>query len=186
MTTIAEQAPTTSVSVATPEVARKLRQECTAVRIQKSRWGLAKKLDAAQTDQLAQTFSADPKLLSSAKRLINPKNQTYRAPCSTLSEATGYWNELAESEAVVKLQREAIQAAVDEWNDARAELAKCRQNRPEDADAFAWQIVHAVAVIAGVIYKSHPKPEFRSCPRLPGGGWTPRRPAVRAGEARNP
>lgn len=73
---------------------------------------------------------------------------------------------------------------VSEW--ARAELAKCRQNRPGDADAFAWQIVHAVAAITGVIYKSHPLPEFRSCPRLAGGGWTPRKPAVRAAEARHP
>ena len=73
---------------------------------------------------------------------------------------------------------------VSEW--ARAELAKCRQNRPEDADAFAWQIVHAVADIAGVIYKGHPRPEFRSCPRLPGGGWTPRHPKTRTAEARHP
>lgn len=73
---------------------------------------------------------------------------------------------------------------VSEW--ARAELAKCRQNRPEDADAFAWQIVHAVAAITGVIYKSHPRPEFRPCPRLPGGGWTPRHPKTRPVEARHP
>ena len=71
-----------------------------------------------------------------------------------------------------------------EW--ARAELAKCRQNRPEDADAFAWQIVHAIADIAAAIYKSHPGPEFRSCPRLPGGGWTPRYPKARTAEARHP
>jgi hypothetical protein len=73
---------------------------------------------------------------------------------------------------------------VSEW--ARAELAKCRQNRPEDADAFAWQIVHAVAAITGVIYKGHPRSEFRDCPRLPGGGWTPRRPKTRTAEARHP
>lgn len=71
-----------------------------------------------------------------------------------------------------------------EW--ARGELAKCEENRPEDADAFRWQLIHRIAPLVAAISKNHPIPEFRTCPKLPGGGWTPRRPAVRAGEARNP
>lgn len=71
-----------------------------------------------------------------------------------------------------------------EW--ARAEVAKCGENRPEDAAGFCWQMIHDLAPVVAVIYKSHPAPEFLSCPRLPGGGWTPRRPAYCAAEARKP
>ena len=71
-----------------------------------------------------------------------------------------------------------------EW--ARAEVAKCEENRPEDAAGFCWQIIHEITPTIAVIYKSHPNPEFMSSPELPGGGWTPRRPAYRAAEARNP
>lgn len=71
-----------------------------------------------------------------------------------------------------------------EW--ARAEQAKCAKNRPEDAEAFAWQIIHALVPVVAVIYKSHPDSRFRARPKLPGGGWTPRRPTVRAAEARHP
>ena len=71
-----------------------------------------------------------------------------------------------------------------EW--ARAEDAKCRENRPEDADGFRWQMIHDLARTVAVIYKSHPPAGFLSCPRLDGGGWAPRRPAYSAAEARKP
>jgi len=71
-----------------------------------------------------------------------------------------------------------------EW--ARAELAKCEQSRPQEADAFRWQLIHQMADLVGVIYKTHPAPGFLACPPLPGGGWTPRRPKTAAAEARNP
>lgn len=71
-----------------------------------------------------------------------------------------------------------------EW--ARAEAARCEENRPADADGFRWQMIHKLAPVIAVIYKSHPAPEFLPGPKLAGGGWTPRRPAYRAGEARHP
>ena len=71
-----------------------------------------------------------------------------------------------------------------EW--ARAEASKCEENRPEDADAFRWQMIHDLARTVAVIYKSHPPAAFLSCPKLDGGGWTPRRPAYSAAEARKP
>lgn len=79
---------------------------------------------------------------------------------------------------------EAALRRMFEW--ARAEAAKCEENRPADADGFRWQMIHELARIVAVIYKSHPAPEFRACPELPGGGWTPRRPAYSAAEARHP
>lgn len=71
-----------------------------------------------------------------------------------------------------------------EW--ARAEEAKCRKTRPGDADAFCWQMIHKLAPLIAAISRSHPAPEFLACPKLPGGGWSPRRPAQRAAEARPP
>ncbi len=71
-----------------------------------------------------------------------------------------------------------------EW--ARAEAAKCEETRPQDADGFRWQMIHALTPVIAEMYKSHPRPEFMPCPKLPGGGWVPRRPAYRAAEARNP
>lgn len=68
----------------------------------------------------------------------------------------------------------------------RAELAKCAKSRPEDADGFRSQLIHLMAPVVAVIYKSHPLPEYRVMPKLPGGGWTPRKPEVRAAEARPP
>lgn len=71
-----------------------------------------------------------------------------------------------------------------EW--ARAEEAKCRKTRPGDADAFCWQMIHKLAPLVAAISRNHPAPEFLACPKLPGGGWSPRRPAQRAAEARPP
>jgi len=71
-----------------------------------------------------------------------------------------------------------------EW--ARAELAKCEENRPQDADGFRWYLIHRLAPVVGGVYKNHPPPEFLACPPLAGGGWTPRHPKTAAAEARNP
>ena len=71
-----------------------------------------------------------------------------------------------------------------EW--ARAELSKCEENRPQDADGFRWYLIHLMAPAVATIYKNHPAPEFLAHPRLPGGGWTPRQPKSRATEARPP
>lgn len=71
-----------------------------------------------------------------------------------------------------------------EW--ARAEEAKCRKTRPGEADAFCWMMIHKLAPLIAAISRSHPAPEFLSCPKLTGGGWSPRRPAQRAAEARPP
>lgn len=68
----------------------------------------------------------------------------------------------------------------------RAEIAKCAKNRPEDADRFRVQLIHLLAPVVAVIYKSHPLPEFRTMPKLTGGGWTPRKPQAQAAEARPP
>jgi hypothetical protein len=68
----------------------------------------------------------------------------------------------------------------------RAEIAKCAKNRPEDADGFRSQLIHLMAPVVAVIFKSHPGPEFQSMPKLQGGGWTPRKPKTVAAEARPP
>ena len=71
-----------------------------------------------------------------------------------------------------------------EW--ARAELAKCERNRPQDADGFRWHLIHKMAPLVAGIYKNHAAPEFLAHPPLRGGGWVPRQPKARKAEARPP
>ena len=66
---------------------------------------------------------------------------------------------------------------------ARAEAAKCEENRPADADEFRWQMIHLLAPVVAVMYKSHPMPVPHE---LSGGGWLPHRARQRAAEARHP
>ncbi len=68
----------------------------------------------------------------------------------------------------------------------RAEAARCERTRPEDADGFRWQVIHLLAPFAAAMHRSRPVPQFRSGPKLPGGGWMPRKPKTRAAEARRP
>jgi hypothetical protein len=71
-----------------------------------------------------------------------------------------------------------------EW--ARAELAKCEENRTQDADGFRWYLIHRMAPIVAAIHKNHAPPAFLASPPLPGGGWVPRKPKTRTAEARPP
>jgi len=59
---------------------------------------------------------------------------------------------------------------MDEW--LRAELRGCQLRRPADADGFRWQIIHELTDrFALLIHDHRPAVEYRSCPKLPGGGW---------------
>lgn len=72
-----------------------------------------------------------------------------------------------------------------EW--VRAELARCAETRPQDADGFRWQIIHLLTPITAGMYRSHPAPAFQGDPpKLPGGGWTRRQWPPRTPEARHP
>lgn len=65
--------------------------------------------------------------------------------------------------------RQALERA-EEW--VHAELRDCRLRRPQDAEGFAWQIIHVLAGFGRDIHNHHPADEYRANPaKLPGGGW---------------
>lgn len=119
------QAPTVAENVATPQIARRLRQEMCAVRLMKGKWGISKKLDAAQAVTLGEAFAADPKMLSGAKKLINSKHERYRDPCGTLSEATAYWKSTTipyPEDGIRLIRRDRLEAFVAQMQTFKGEL----------------------------------------------------------------
>ena len=90
------------------ESASRLRDDFAACRV-KFRWfGTTKTLSTAQKSQAAETFGAQGKAISAAKRLIDTKNDRYRVLTSIKSTITRYWKDssLAFPEPGIRLIRQ--------------------------------------------------------------------------------
>ena len=95
--------------------ANRVRAEFAACRV-KFRWfGTTKTLSSAQKSQAAESFGAEGKAISAAKRLIDTKDDRYRALTSLRSQTTKYWKDssLAFPEAGIRLLK---QNRIDEFN----------------------------------------------------------------------
>ena len=96
-----------NVTGALNESASRLRDDFAACRV-KFRWfGTTKTLSTAQKTQAAESFGAQGKAISAAKRLIDTKNDRYRALTSVKSTINRYWKDssLAFPEPGIRLIR---------------------------------------------------------------------------------
>ena len=92
-----------------------VRADFAACRV-KFRWfGTTKTLSSSQKSQAAESFGAEGKAISAAKRLIDTKNERYRALTSVKSQINRYWKDssLAYPEAGIRLIK---QDCIDEFN----------------------------------------------------------------------
>ena len=95
--------------------ANQVRAEFAACRV-KFRWfGTTKTLSASQKSQAANSFGAEAKAISAAKRLFDTKDERYRALTSLKSQIIRYWKDhsLAYPEAGIRLIK---QNRIDEFN----------------------------------------------------------------------
>ena len=129
MSTIVEPAVLhqTSDQSLSSSVAR-VRSDFAACRV-KFRWfGTTKTLSSTQKSQAAESFGAEGKAISAAKRLIDTKNEQYRALTSVKSRINRYWKDssLAYPEAGIRLIK---QDRIDEFNHVlqgfEGELQEC-------------------------------------------------------------
>lgn len=73
------------------DFAAQLRQDTTAVRIAKHRFGAKKTLNKQQKEMAVQPFGANAKSFSGSKLLLDTTNEKYKAVNSILNEVTNYW-----------------------------------------------------------------------------------------------
>lgn len=93
----------------------RVRDDFAACRV-KFRWfGTTKTLSSSQKTQAAESFGAEGKAISAAKKLIDTRHELYRNLTSTKSQITRYWkeNSLAYPEAGIRLIR---QERIDQFN----------------------------------------------------------------------
>ena len=110
-----ETAGQTADSRALSSSAHRVQADFAACRV-KFRWlGTTKTLSSSQKNQAAQSFGAQGKAISAAKRLIDTKNDRYRALTALKSQITRYWKDssLAYPEAGIRLIK---QNRIDEFD----------------------------------------------------------------------
>ena len=73
------------------EIADRLRQEAVGVRLERSQFGVTRKLTAEQRDQIAQMFDAESARLSAGKKLLNKRHEAYLRVTSLLNRAKEVW-----------------------------------------------------------------------------------------------
>src|SRR3990167_5978427 len=73
------------------EVAERLHAEAIGVKLERSQFGVSRKVSAEQKDQIANLFGADSQRLSAGKKLLNKKHEAYQAVTALLNQARELW-----------------------------------------------------------------------------------------------
>jgi hypothetical protein len=107
--------------------AQRLRRIAAAVRVHFTWWGIHRTLTAQQKEEVGATWSADARLLTAGKKLIDTKHEAVRKLTSLRSRVTNYWRGLTlpYTEPGVRLIRQSdVEAFVHKMGEHRDELAQ--------------------------------------------------------------
>lgn len=76
------------------DFAERLRQETTAVRLRRSKWGVSKTLDKHQKQIAADPFGADGSKIAASKKLGDISHPKFKAVTRILNQANEYWQSM--------------------------------------------------------------------------------------------
>jgi hypothetical protein len=85
---------TTNDAANDTDFAERLRQETTAVRLRRSKWGVSKTLDKQQKQMAANPFGADGTKLAASKKLVDVGHPKFKAVTKILNLANQYWQQM--------------------------------------------------------------------------------------------
>jgi hypothetical protein len=107
--------------------AQRLRRIAAAVRVHFTWWGIHRTLTSQQKEEVGATWSADARLLTAGKKLIDSKHEAVRTLTSLRGRVTSYWRGLTlpYTEPGVRLIRQSdVEAFVHKMGEHRDELAQ--------------------------------------------------------------
>lgn len=114
-----------------------LQDTSAACRLQFSWWGVSKAVTKEQKQHAAEAFSAEQRFLSMSKKLIDTKNEAWKALNSVKAEAVAYWKDhsLPYVEDGIRL---IARHKVEEFNNTMDEFQRQLRNAAENfANNFA-------------------------------------------------
>ena len=133
------------------ESVNQVRSDFAACRV-KFRWfGTTKTLSTAQKSQAAESFGAQGKAISAAKRLIDTKNDRYRVLTSVKSTIVRYWKDssLASPEPGIRLIR---QERIDDFDLKLARYQQELQTAVSSLDEHFNELKEAARVRLGSLF----------------------------------
>lgn len=73
------------------DVAERLHQEAVGVKLERSQFGVSRKVSSEQKQQIANLFGADSGRLSAGKKVLNKQNEAYKRVTNLLGQARDLW-----------------------------------------------------------------------------------------------
>ena len=123
--------------------AQRLRRTAAAARVMLHWWGTHRALTAPQREEIGVATSADARLLTAGKRLVDTRHQAFRRLSSGRTRITGYWRgvSLPYAEPGVRLLRQAdvpafahaMEGFRDELREAAEQLSAAYEEVKADA-----------------------------------------------------
>src|ERR1700676_314041 len=110
--------------------AQRLRRIAAAVRVRLRWWGVHRALTAQQKEEMGAVASADARLLTAGKKLIDPRHEAMRRLTSVKTRLGNYWRgqSLPYTEPGIRLVRQAdIEPFVHALEGFREELAEAEE-----------------------------------------------------------
>jgi hypothetical protein len=110
--------------------AQRLRRTAAAVRVHFTWWGTHKSLSPSQKEQAGAAYSADARLLTAGKKLLDTRHEAFRELTSVRTRLTSYWRGLTlpYTEPGVRLIRQGdVEAFVPKMRGFRDELTEAER-----------------------------------------------------------
>ncbi len=117
--------PETPIETSTP--AQRLRRMAAAVRVHFTWWGVHKTLSAEQKEEFGSVCSADTKLITAGKRIIDVKHERYRKLTKLRSRIASFWRSMTlpyVEPGVRLIRQDDIEVFVHKMNGFRDDLAE--------------------------------------------------------------
>lgn len=106
---------------------KKLKNATLAVKLERSKWGITRKLDRGQVQKAASEFNADTDRLSASKKLIDTNSKEYRACTQTIGKAVQYWKDVTvpfPEKGIRLIRRDRMPMFTQQLEALKAELAE--------------------------------------------------------------
>lgn len=103
----------------------RLRQQTAAVRVTREKFGTRRALTRSQISTVAEEFDAQPEAISAAKKIIDTRDEKYRACVCVLQEAVSFWRMVSvpyPEKGIRLMRRERIEEFRQRMSEYRSRL----------------------------------------------------------------
>ncbi|QDU95171.1 hypothetical protein [Lignipirellula cremea] len=123
------------------DFSQQLMDETLAIRLRRSQFGVRRSIKGGVHQSISDSVSADKKFISASKKLLDTRNQKYRAVTAIMSAAASTWKDSTipyPEDGIRLIRRDAVQAFSDQMTRYQQQLDQALAALDEEYQTLRW------------------------------------------------